>query len=156
MFTQTAIAATAVQNTRRGLGFQPLLLAHSIPASPRQHSRIAGYMMRLVPTLERFGAPSCLARAVSGSRTGTVAEFGALRPTKATPPSPRALRATATFGRVSKLEERTLISLPIWASSLPPGIGGSASDGRGGAAVPPIGTGSLSRVRPGLLSLSGD
>src|SRR5215469_5034751 len=106
MFTHTAITLTAVQNTRRGLGFHPLLFAHSSPASPRQHNRIAGNMIRLVTSSDRLGVPSRFASALSGSSTGIVAEFGPHSPTKATPPRPRPLSVTATFGRVSKLEER--------------------------------------------------
>src|SRR5215469_13452924 len=99
MFTSTAIAPAAVQNTFRGLGDQPRLLAHSIIARPRQHSPIEAYMVRFATMSGRCGAPAFLATAVSGGSTGGVATLGcgavAHRPTNATPPMPRALSVTA-------------------------------------------------------------
>src|ERR1700761_7577814 len=99
MFTRTATAPVAVQKILRGFGDQPRLLAHSIMASPRQHSAIDTYMMRSATASGRCGAPRSLATEVSGSSTGGVATLAAgavaHRPTNATPPRPRADRITA-------------------------------------------------------------
>src|SRR5215475_6791408 len=96
MFTRTATAPAAVQKTRRGLGDQPRLLAHSIMARPRTHSPTDAYMMRFATMSGRCGV-------------------------------------TAGSGRASRLWARTRMSRPISASTRPPGMGGSASLGAGGA-----------------------
>src|SRR5215467_13856919 len=137
MFTSTATAPAAVQKTRRGLGDQPRLLAHSIMARPRQHSPTDAYMMRFATMSGKCGAPAFLASDVSGSSTGGVATLGwgavAHSPTNATPPRPSALSVTAGSGRASRLWARTRMSRPISASTRPPGMGGSASLGAGDA-----------------------
>src|SRR5215472_8805189 len=106
MFTRTATAPAAVQKTRRGLGDQPRLLAHSIMARPRTHSPTDAYMMRFATMSGRCGAPAFLASDVSGSSTGGVATLGwgavAHSPTNATPPRPSALSVTAGSGRASR------------------------------------------------------
>src|ERR1700756_5798590 len=119
MFTSTATAPAAVQKTFRGLGDQPRLLAHSIMASPRQHSVIEVYMIRLAARSGRCRAPRLRATEVSGSSTGGVATLGwgavAHRPLTALPARPRALSSTAGSGRARRLCERALVSLPIHA-----------------------------------------
>ena len=131
MFTTTATTAAADQKTRRGSGCQPRLLAHSIPARPRQQNVMAGYMMALVTSADSTGAPSRRARAVSGRNTGSVASLApgavAHSPVKASSPSPSADSDTAGSGRASGLDLSARMSTPISASTRPPGIGGSAS-----------------------------
>src|SRR5579859_3983151 len=131
MFTTTATTATADQKTRRGFGCQPRLLAHSIPARPRQQNVMAGYMMTLVTAPDKTGAPSRRVSALNGSSTGSVASLApgavAHSPTNASSPSPSADNDTAGSGRASGLDFIVRMSTPISASTRPPGIGGSAS-----------------------------
>src|ERR1700722_9426154 len=131
MFTTTATTATADQKTPRGFGCQPWLLAHSIPARPRQQNVMAGYMIPLVTPADSAGAPSRRASAVSGSSTGNAASLApgavAHSPTNASSPSPSADSDTAGSGRASGLDFSLRMSMPISASTRPPGIGGSAS-----------------------------
>src|SRR5579872_12852 len=139
MFTTTATTATADQKTRRGFGCQPRLLAHSIPARPRQQNVIAGYMMKLVTVPESTGAPRRRVSALSGSSTGSVASLApgavAHSPTKASSPSPSADSDTAGSGRASGLDFIVRMRTPISASTRPPGIGGSASCAAAGSDV---------------------
>jgi hypothetical protein len=132
-FTTTATTAAADQKTRRGSGCQPRLLAHSIPARPRQQNVMAGYTMALVTSAESTGASSRRASAVSGSNTGSVASLApgavAHSPVKTSSPSPSADSDTAGSGRASGLDLSVRMSTPISASTRPPGIGGSASFG---------------------------
>src|SRR5580692_5269494 len=118
MFTTTATVATADQKTPRGFGCQPRLLAHNIPARPRQQNVMAGYMMPLVTPADSAGAPSRWARAVSGSNTGSAAALA---------PGAVAHSPTNGSGRASGLDFSLRMSMPISASTRPPGIGGSAS-----------------------------
>ena len=138
MHTTTATTTTAIQNTRRGAGCQPRLLAHSIPARPSAHSVMPPYIKTLITSLERTGAPSRLASLVSGSSTGSVASLApgavAHSPVKAIMASPSADSVTAGSGRESGLPLSARISTPIMASTRPPGIGGSASFVAGAAA----------------------
>ena len=90
-------------------------------------------MIKLATRSGRCGAPRFRATEVSGSSTGGVATLGrgavAHSPTKATPPSPSALRITAGSGRARRLCERTRMIRPMNSSTRPPVIGGSASLG---------------------------
>src|SRR3984885_4529764 len=114
MFTTTATAPTADQKTRRGFGCQPWLLAHSIPARPRQQNVIAGYMMALVTPADRPGKPSRRARAVSRKNTGSAASLApgavAHSPTNASSPRPSADSDTAGRGRASGMDLNFLIN----------------------------------------------
>src|SRR5580658_162000 len=131
MFTTRPTAAAPVAKTRRGFGCQPRLWAHSIPATPRAQNVMAGYMMALVTSADRTGAPSWRASAVSGRNTGSAASLApgavAHSPVKASSPSPSTDSDTAGSGRASGLDLSVRISTPISASTRPPGIGGSAS-----------------------------
>jgi hypothetical protein len=102
-------------------------------ARPRQHSVIEVYMIRLAARTGRCGAPRSRATEVSGRSTGGVATLGcgavAHSPLNATPSRPSALSSTAGSGRARGLCERTLMSLPMRASTRPPVSGGSASLG---------------------------
>ena len=68
---------------------------------------------------------------MSGSSTGSVASLApgasAHSPVKTTSPSPSADSDTAGIGRLSGLDASAWMSVPIIASTRPPGIDGSAS-----------------------------
>jgi hypothetical protein len=103
----TAITAAAARNRWRGLGRQPWLCAHSIPASPR-HARMSPvYRIAIARMLSLFSDGST----ESGSLMGSVALFGAVAPTTMPSRRPTPAKLTATLGSDSLLQASLRITV---------------------------------------------
>ena len=100
----------------RGLGRQPWLCAHIMPASPRQARVTLVYSIRLASTC----CPLSDGRIRdSGSRTGSVSAFGAVAPSSMPSSRPAADRETATLGLASLLQASLRMSVLISRSTGP-------------------------------------
>src|SRR5215471_8681221 len=130
----TAMIAVLAHSRCLGLGRQPWLCAHNIPARPRQ--------ARMFPVYRRIDAmttlvsewPSAGRMKDSGSLTGTVSAFGAVAPTIIPSSRPAPDRLRATMGSDSGLQASLRITRLMTHSTGP--LRTTRSDAGGKSTVP--------------------